>query len=139
MRCQNCSSIDFIPTVGSIAAVPAVLLALIQLSFIDSMVVLAGYILINVLVGNVIEQDGWAKIGLSAFVVFVSLIFGAGCLDRLACFCQFHLLSWLVRLKRRKNKNGSLCSLVIIKIVKIPIAFKKALNTKTSVNLSLLK
>ena len=69
--------LNFIPTVGSIiAAVPAVLLALIQLSFIDSAIVLAGYILINVLVGNVIEPRWMGKgLNLSPFVVFVSLVF----------------------------------------------------------------
>ena len=69
--------LNFIPTGGSIiAAVPAVLLALIQLSFIDSAIVLAGYILINVLVGNVIEPKWMGKgLNLSPFVVFVSLVF----------------------------------------------------------------
>ena len=69
--------LNFIPTVGSIiAAVPAVLLALIQLSFIDSVIVLVGYILINVLIGNVIEPRWMGKgLNLSPFVVFVSLVF----------------------------------------------------------------
>lgn len=69
--------LNFIPTVGSIiAAVPPVLLSLVQLSVPDSIFVLLGYLVINLFVGNYIEPRWMGKgLNLSPFVVFVSLVF----------------------------------------------------------------
>jgi predicted PurR-regulated permease PerM len=69
--------LNFIPTVGSIiAAVPPVLLSLVQLSVADSIFVLIGYLVINLFVGNYIEPRWMGKgLNLSPFVVFVSLVF----------------------------------------------------------------
>lgn len=67
---------NFIPNVGSlIAAVPAVLLALVQLGFGDAAVVALGYVAINVVMGNLIEPRYMGKgLGLSPLVVFLSLL-----------------------------------------------------------------
>lgn len=67
---------NFIPNVGSlIAAIPAVLLALVQLGVGDAAWVALGYIIINVLMGNLIEPRYMGKgLGLSPLVVFLSLI-----------------------------------------------------------------
>jgi predicted PurR-regulated permease PerM len=67
---------NFIPNVGSlIAAVPAVLLALIQLGFGDAALVALGYVVINVVMGNLIEPRYMGKgLGLSPLVVFLSLL-----------------------------------------------------------------
>jgi AI-2 transport protein TqsA len=69
--------LNFIPTVGSIiAAVPAVLLALIQLGPLSASLVAAGYLVINVVVGNVLEPRWMGKgLNLSPLVVFLSLVF----------------------------------------------------------------
>ena len=69
--------LNFIPTVDSIiAAVPPVLLSLVQLSVPDSIFVLLGYLVINLFVGNYIEPRWMGKgLNLSPFVVFVSLVF----------------------------------------------------------------
>lgn len=69
--------LNFIPTVGSIlAAVPAVLLALIQLGPLTSLWAAAGYIVINVIVGNVLEPKLMGRgLNLSPLVVFLSLVF----------------------------------------------------------------
>lgn len=69
--------LNFIPTLGSlIAAVPPVILALIQLGPIGVMWTAISYFAINNIVGNYLEPKLMGKmLGLSAFVVFLSLIF----------------------------------------------------------------
>ena len=68
---------NFIPNIGSlIAAAPGVLLALIQLGWGGGIAVLAGYLVINQVVGNFVEPRVLGKtVGLSTFVVFFSLLF----------------------------------------------------------------
>ena len=69
--------LNFIPNIGSIiAALPAVVLAFIQLGPIKALIVAAGYFVINVVMGSVIEPRFMGKsLGLSTLVVFFSLIF----------------------------------------------------------------
>lgn len=70
-------ALNFIPNIGSIlAAVPAVLLGLIQFGPMKAAVIIAIYIGINTIVGNVIEpQVMGKKLGLTTLAVFLSLIF----------------------------------------------------------------
>jgi predicted PurR-regulated permease PerM len=70
-------ALNFIPNIGSIlAAVPAVLLAMIQFGPSKALVVAVGYLAINVIVGNVIEPRITGHgLGLSTLVVFLSLVF----------------------------------------------------------------
>ncbi len=69
--------LNYIPNIGSIiAAVPAVLLTLIQLGPISAGIAGLGFLLVNILVGSVIEPKVMGQgIGLSALVVFLSLAF----------------------------------------------------------------
>ena len=69
--------LNFIPTIGSIiAAVPAVLLALLQLGFGSALAVAAFFLAVNLLIGNVIEPRVMGRgVGLSTLVVFLSLVF----------------------------------------------------------------
>jgi predicted PurR-regulated permease PerM len=69
--------LNYIPNIGSIiAAVPPMLIALIQLGPISSLFVAGVYMVINTLFGNVIEPRYMGRsLGLSTLVVFVSLIF----------------------------------------------------------------
>jgi len=69
--------LNFVPTIGSIiAAVPTVLLSLVQLGVDSSLLVMLGYFLVNMLVGNVWEPRIMGKgLGLSTLVVFLSLTF----------------------------------------------------------------
>ena len=68
---------NFIPTLGSIfAAIPAVLLAVLQLGPGPALIIAAGYLVVNIAFGNVIEPTLLGRrLGLSTLVVFVSLVF----------------------------------------------------------------
>ncbi|MCK5002024.1 MAG: AI-2E family transporter [Gammaproteobacteria bacterium] len=69
--------LNYVPNIGSIiAAVPAVLLALVQMDTGTAILVMSGYLVINVIMGNVVEPKYMGKgLGLSALVVFLSLVF----------------------------------------------------------------
>ena len=69
--------LNYVPTIGSIiAAVPAVLLALVQFGPGAASLTVAGFVAINVAFGNIIEPRlmGYG-VGISPLVVFVGLIF----------------------------------------------------------------
>jgi predicted PurR-regulated permease PerM len=69
--------LNYIPTLGSIiAAVPAILLAYIQLGGGWAVGVTAGYLAVNLIMGNLIEPRVMGQgLGLSTLVVFLSLLF----------------------------------------------------------------
>ncbi len=69
--------LNFIPNIGSIiAAVPAVLMSLIQFDITTTLLVAAIYAITNITIGSVIEPKIMGKgLGLSTLVVFLSLIF----------------------------------------------------------------
>ncbi len=69
--------LNYIPNIGSIiAAVPAVLLALIQFGVPAALGAALGYAVINIVIGSVVEPRVMGRgMGLSALIVFLSLIF----------------------------------------------------------------
>lgn len=69
--------LNFVPNIGSlIAAVPPILLALVDLGFATALWVLLTYLVVNNVVGNVIEPKVLGRsLGLSTLVVFLSLVF----------------------------------------------------------------
>lgn len=69
--------LNFIPNIGSIiAAVPAVLITLVQLGGMSALIVSALYVAVNVIIGSIVEPKVMGKgLGLSPLVVFLSLIF----------------------------------------------------------------
>ena len=69
--------LNFVPNIGSIiAAVPAVLIALIQLGPWSALFTAAGYMFVDTVMGNMIEPRFMGKgLGLSTLVVFLSLVF----------------------------------------------------------------
>lgn len=69
--------LHYVPNIGFIiAAVPAVLLTLIQLGAGTAGIAAAGYLFIDLIIGNIIETRLIGhRLGLSTLVVFLSLIF----------------------------------------------------------------
>lgn len=69
--------LNYIPNIGSIlAAIPAVLLALIQLGVGGMIWTAVGFLAVNLIMGNIVEPRMMGKgLGLSTLVVFLSLIF----------------------------------------------------------------
>jgi len=69
--------LNFVPTIGSIiAAFPTVLLSLVQLGIDSTLLVMLGYFVVNMVVGNIWEPKIMGKgLGLSTLVVFLSLTF----------------------------------------------------------------
>lgn len=68
--------LNYVPNIGSIiAAVPAVLLAFVQLGSLSALMVGGGFLFVNVLIGNILEPRYMGRgLGLSTLVVFLSLI-----------------------------------------------------------------
>ena len=69
--------LNYVPNIGSIiAAVPAVLSAAVQLGSGAALQSAAAYLVANVLVGSIVEPRFMGRgLGLSALVVFLSLVF----------------------------------------------------------------
>jgi len=69
--------LNYVPNIGSIiAAVPPALLAVVQLGPGTAVFILLGYVLINNVLGNVVEPRFMGQgLGLSTFAVVLSLIF----------------------------------------------------------------
>ena len=69
--------LNYVPNVGStLAAVPAVLLALVQLGAGRALLAAAGYMVVNFVLDNIVEARVMGRrLDLSALVVFLSLLF----------------------------------------------------------------
>lgn len=69
--------LNYVPNIGSIiAAVPAILLAVVQLGPGYALIVGLLYLVVNIIMGNAVEPLLMGqKLGLSALVVFTSLVF----------------------------------------------------------------
>lgn len=70
-------ALNYIPNIGSVlAAIPPILQVLVFGGFYNALVVLAGYLAINLVFGNILEPRIMGRgLGLSTLVVFLSLIF----------------------------------------------------------------
>ncbi|HEY9115594.1 MAG TPA: AI-2E family transporter [Bacteroidales bacterium] len=85
--------LNFIPNIGSIiAAIPAVLFALIQSGVGSAFWTIIGYIVINMVVGNIVAPKMLGKgLGLSTFIAFMSFIFWGYILGTVGMFLSVPL------------------------------------------------
>ncbi|MDW9215453.1 AI-2E family transporter [Escherichia coli] len=73
-------ALNYIPNIGSVLAAIPLSLRYWCLMASEALLVLAGYLLINLVFGNILEPRIMGRgLGLSTLVVFLSLIFGDGC------------------------------------------------------------
>ncbi len=85
--------LNFVPNIGSIiAAIPAVLVALLQVSSGTALWVAIGYFAINSVIGTVVEpRVAGRHLGLSPLVVFLSLVFWGWILGPVGMFLSVPL------------------------------------------------
>ena len=98
--------LNFVPNIGSIiAAIPAVLVALLQVSSGTALWVAIGYFAINSVIGTVVEpRVAGRHLGLSPLVVFLSLVFWGWILGPVGMFLSVPL-TMMVRLVAESNEN----------------------------------
>ncbi len=98
--------LNFIPNIGSIiAAVPAVLLTLVQLGVFSSVAVGIIYIAVNIIVGSIIEPKVMGRgLGLSTLVVFLSLLFWGWLLGAVGMLLSIPL-TIMVKIALDTNEN----------------------------------
>ncbi|NOR88151.1 MAG: AI-2E family transporter [Bacteroidales bacterium] len=97
---------NYIPNIGSIiAAIPAVLFALVQLGFGGVIWTSAVFLVVNIVVGSIIEPKIMGKgMGLSTFVVFLSLLFWGFMLGTVGMFLSVPL-TMTIKIMLEQNKN----------------------------------
>ena len=70
-------ALNYIPNIGSVlAAIPPIAQVLVFGGLYDALVVLTGYLIVNLIFGNILDPRLMGRgLGLSTLVVFLSLIF----------------------------------------------------------------
>ncbi len=106
--------LNFVPTVGSfIAAIPAVLLASVQLGLGSAGLTLLGFVVVNFLMGSAIEPRWMGKgLNLSPLVVFVSLVFWGWILGPVGMLLSIPL-TIIVKIALAANKDTQWISVML--------------------------
>jgi len=106
--------LNYIPNIGSIiAALPAVLLALIQIGPAGAGGVVALYVVVNVVMGNAVEPRFLGKgLGLSTLVIFLSLIFWGWLLGTVGMLLSVPL-TMIVKIGLESNNSSRWLSLLL--------------------------
>ncbi len=99
--------LNFIPYIGSIlAGFPAVLLALVDHGLFVALWAASGYVVINIVIGNIVETRLMGGgLNLSSFVVFVSLIFWGWVLGPVGMFLSIPL-TMLITIALESGQNS---------------------------------
>ncbi len=106
--------LNYIPNIGSImAAIPPILMALIQGNPTTAFIVAIGYIVINIVMGNIIEPkfmgDG---LGISPLVVFLSLVFWGWILGATGMFLSIPL-TIMIKIALSHNEKTEWISILL--------------------------
>jgi predicted PurR-regulated permease PerM len=90
--------LNFVPVVGNIVMmIPPVLLALVQTDLTTALLVAAGYLVINTVIGNVLEPRIMGKgLGISTLAVFVALLFWGWMFGTVGMFLAVPLTTALI-------------------------------------------
>ncbi|MFD1622931.1 AI-2E family transporter [Thalassotalea marina] len=99
--------LNYIPNIGSIiAAVPAMSLAVLQLGAAQAGLIGLGYVVINTVMGNVVEPRYLGRgLGLSTLVVFVSLVFWGWLLGTVGMLLSVPL-TMVIKIALESTKEG---------------------------------
>ena len=106
--------LNYIPNIGSIiAAVPAVLFALVQLGFGGVIWTTTAFVAVNMIIGNAVEPKMMGKgLGLSTFVVFLSLLFWGFVLGTVGMFLSVPL-TMAIKIMLEQNPDTKWLSIVL--------------------------
>lgn len=106
--------LNFIPNIGSvIAAVPPLITALLFNGFGDALVVAGGFVLINLVIGNILEPRVMGRgLGLSTLVVFLSLIFWGWLLGPVGMLLSVPL-TIIARIALEASENGRKIAVIL--------------------------
>ena len=98
--------LNYIPNIGSIiAAAPTMLLALVQLGAGGMLWAGAGYLIVNMVMGNIVEPKVMGKgLGLSTLVVFLSLIIWGFIFGSVGMFLSVPL-TMTIKIMLEQNKS----------------------------------
>lgn len=98
--------LNYIPNIGSIiAAIPAVMLALVQHGIGTALMTALGYILVNTAYGSILEPRFMgAGLGLSTLVVFLSLVFWGWVLGPVGMFLSVPL-TMILKIALESNED----------------------------------
>ena len=105
---------NFIPNIGSIiAAVPAVLITLVQLGSMSAFFVTIVYVFVNIVIGSILEPKIMGKgLGLSTLVVFLSLLFWGWLLGIVGMLLSIPL-TIMVKIALDANENTKWISVLL--------------------------
>ena len=106
--------LNYIPNIGSIiAALPAVAFALVQLGFGGAIWTAVIFVAINMIIGNAVEPKMMGKgLGLSTFVVFLSLLFWGFILGTVGMFLSVPL-TMAMKIMLEQNENTKWIAIVL--------------------------
>ena len=106
--------LNYIPNIGSfIAAFPAVVFVLIQLGFHGFIWTSIIFLIVNILVGNAIEPKMMGKgLGLSTFIVFLSLIFWGFVLGTVGMFLSVPL-TMVIKIMLEQNPKTQWIAIIL--------------------------
>lgn len=107
-------ALNYIPNIGSVlAALPPIAQVLVFNGFYDALIVLGGYLLVNLVFGNILEPRVMGRgLGLSTLVVFLSLIFWGWLLGPVGMLLSVPL-TIIVKIALEQTEGGQSIALLL--------------------------